>query len=146
MRKTLLISMFLLAAGCVTTPTAEEPQYRQVAGWPGWMCADVVGTRASLWYHVEYGADTAEQWEGTCLDWQNNAPAIQADESEPDLDGSGADIIDAAQLTSYRVVTGWPTWRCADFKTERAESVWYLDDQGVETAGVWPGNCDSWAK
>lgn len=162
-RFSICLALAFATSGCVTGASGQIPpgaeleevdpvdiptsSYHPVEGWPGWACAESPDGQHSQWYFVENGLDSVSAWNGSCASWIGQAQASVPD-GGPEGDGDNIGGLDRepGDLGAFKVILGWPDWRCADYKDGRAKSAWYQTDQGPNTAVTWKGNCESWTR
>lgn len=48
----------------------KSAEYKSVAGWPAWLCADVPEGDTSMWFLVENGIRTAAPYGGVCASYE----------------------------------------------------------------------------
>ena len=161
MSRRLVSIVFLFAlSGCVTGSSGQTPAgaeleevdpvdlplsaYHPVAGWPGWACAESTDGKHSQWYFVENGLDSVSAWNGSCASWIGQTqPSVPDGGPEGDGDNTFGLDREPGDVGDFKVILGWPDWRCADYKDGRDKSVWYQTDQGPNTAVTFKGNCSN---
>tara|TARA_B110001454_G_C12723330_1_gene436739 strand:- start:29502 stop:29792 length:291 start_codon:yes stop_codon:yes gene_type:complete len=52
--------------------------------------------------------------------------------------------IELTQLTSFKKISTWNGWVCADYLDNRNQSVWYREDLGIQDLTVYDNDCAYW--